>query len=192
MGCAVGFSLQEDLNQSISIKEAQLLLLDTPIYNIYQPKTIESTSICNSLKWCDDDDNLENLFEECRKLEQDEINANVRILKKDENQVQEIYQISQQSKTYSQTSICLKIRRNLFIKHNKQPDRNQKIPNSILKRQHFKEGQGVTGKIKSKMSQQKIVRFSKCYVKVIPEISIQKSTIDFLTKSRNDLNNQLK
>lgn len=61
-----------------------MLLLTSPIKNLYQPKTIESTSFCNSLKWCDDDDNLENLFEECCKLEEELVNTNIRIIKEDE------------------------------------------------------------------------------------------------------------
>ncbi|CAD8073807.1 unnamed protein product [Paramecium sonneborni] len=168
MGCAAMFSYKQDLDQSISMKDGQILLLDNPIKNIYQPKTIESTTLCNSLKWCDEDDDLQNLFEECSKLEENVVNTNVRILKKDEKQVQEQYQNSQ-SKTYSQTSICLNIRRNLIIKHIKLPDKNDQIPNSILKRKRLKEGQVFSDKIQSKITHQKVVRFNKCYVRIIPE-----------------------
>ncbi|CAD8156589.1 unnamed protein product [Paramecium octaurelia] len=165
MGCAAGFSLQQDLDLSISHKDSQMLLLNIPIQNIYQPKTIESTFLCNSLKWCDEDDNLENLFEECCKLEEDLVIANTRILKSDENEVKELYQL-QQSKNFSQTSICVQKRRNRLKSNNKLPD---KIPNSILKRKRLKDDQVFSGKIQSKIKVQKMVRFNKCYVKFLPD-----------------------
>ncbi|CAD8062409.1 unnamed protein product [Paramecium primaurelia] len=190
MGCAAGYSLQQDMDLSISHKNSQILLLNRPIKNLYQPKIIESTSFCNSLKQCDEDDNLENLFEECCKLEEELKNANTRILKKDENQVQELQQISQQ-KNFSQTSICMYRRRNLFRNNNKFLDKNDKIPNSILKRKRLKEGQVFSSNIQSKIKVQKVVRFSKCYIKLIPETQFSKNIINIQNQSSDDLNDNV-
>ncbi|CAD8071444.1 unnamed protein product [Paramecium primaurelia] len=177
MGCAAGYSLQQDQDQSIQLKHDQILLLDSPIKNLYQPKTIESTSNCKSLQRCDEDDDLENVFQECLKLEEDLINTNIRILKKNEKQLYD-HNENSFSNTFSQTSICLNIRRNLFLNNYKYQDKNDQIPKSILKRKRLKDGKIILGKIRSKITQQKVVRFSKCYIKVIPDILTTKNIIN--------------
>ncbi|CAD8168813.1 unnamed protein product [Paramecium octaurelia] len=173
MGCAAGYSLQQDVDQSLLLQHDQILLLDSPVKNLYQPKTIELTSNCKSLQWCDDDDDLEILFQECSRVEEDLINANLRILKKDQKLIQQNqYQLSQ-SNTFSSTSICLNIKRNQSSNNCKFPGKNDYIPQSILKRKRVKEG-----KIRSKITQEKVVRFSKCHIRVIPHILTSKRTIN--------------
>lgn len=44
-------------------------------------------------------------------------------------------------------------RRNLFRNNNKFLDKNDKIPNSILKRKRLKEGQVFSSKIQSKIKE---------------------------------------
>ncbi|CAK77486.1 unnamed protein product (macronuclear) [Paramecium tetraurelia] len=178
MGCAAGYSLQQDEDQSLLLQHDQVLLLESPVKNLYQPKTIEFTSNCQSLQWCDDDDDLEILFQECSRVEEDLVNANLRILKKDQKLLQQNQYQHSQSNTFSQTSICLNRKRNQFSNNCKFPDKNDQLPKSILKRKRLKESKIYSGKIRSKITQEKVVRFSKCYIRVIPNILTSKGTIN--------------